>query len=112
MHRSSSRHLEGIYGVVLQLYFSPAKAGEPGARFIMTAEIASIISIKGGLRHDVDIRKLGATLTELGFEKHRDTRTRRHGYVAREHTPMEIDELQDARKCRCEPCEPHEPQIL
>lgn len=97
---------------LVQLYLSPAEADAPGARFITTAEIASILTIKGGLHKDVDIRKLGATLKKLGFEKHRDTRTRRHGYVAREHTPMEIDELQDAKKCRCEPCEPHEPQIL
>ena len=60
----------------------------------MTAEIASIISIKGGLRHDVDIRKLGATLTELGFEKHRNGHDVKRGYIVREHTPMEIDELQ------------------
>lgn len=78
----------------------------------MSAQNVCTVSGLISISHDVDIRKLGATLKKLGFEKHRDTRTRRHGYVAREHTPVEIDELQDARKCRCEPCEPHEPQIL
>lgn len=79
---------------LVQVYFSPAKAGEPGARFIMTAEIASIITIRGGLRHDVDIRKLSAIMKKLGYEKHRNGHDRKRGFIVREHTPMEIDELQ------------------
>ena len=60
----------------------------------MSAQNVCTVSGLISIIHDVDIRKLGATLKKLGFEKHRDTRTRRHGYVVREHTPMEIDELQ------------------
>ena len=80
---------------LIPIYYTPAKSGELGAMFITLAEIAATLMTKGGLRHDIELRKLGAIMTKLNFQKVRSGHNRSRGYIVREHTPMEIDRMHE-----------------
>lgn len=85
---------------LIPIYYTPAKSDEPGAMFITPAEIASTLTIRGGIRHEIDLRRLGAILTKLGFPKARKGHKSIRGYIAREHTPMEIDKMHEPDKAQ------------
>lgn len=77
---------------LIPLYFSPASKYAPGAVFYTLAEIASKISLYGNLKREVNLRRLGAILTKLGFVRERRGHDKRRGYYVREHQPQEIEQ--------------------
>lgn len=84
---------------LLQVYFSPIEQGQPGAEFLTLAEIAAKLTTFGNLHRSIELRRLGAIMTKLGFEKTRCGHNRNRGYIVREHTQMEIDKMRDPKSC-------------
>ena len=82
---------------LVQVYFSPVKAGEPAAEFLTLAEIAAKISVYGNLHRTIELRRLGAIMKKLGFQPDRKGRYGRRGYYVLEHTQREVDEMRSAK---------------
>ena len=77
---------------LIPIYFSPATKDDPGAVFYTLAEIASKISNYGSLKREINLCRLGAILTKLGFVRERRGHDKRRGYYVREHQPQEIEQ--------------------
>lgn len=80
---------------LLQVYFSPIKANQPGAMFLTLAEISAKLTLHGNLRKEPDPRRLGAIMTRLGYEKARNGHNGNRGYIVYEHTDREVEKLRD-----------------
>lgn len=76
---------------LVQVYFSPIQAGEPGAEFLTLAEIAAKITSLGYLHKSVDLRQLGAIMTKLGFVKVRKGHSGTRGYIVLENSDIDLD---------------------
>jgi len=82
---------------LIQVYFSPAKADQPGAAYLTVAEIAAKLKMCGNLSHEPDLRRLGSILKKLGYEQKRRGRSGTRGYIIYEHTDREVDNLRDPK---------------
>lgn len=82
---------------LIKVYFSPAQEDEPEARFLTVAEISAKLILYGVLRKDIDNRRLGAIMTKLNYVPSRSGRNGTRGYIVREHTPGEIEQLRNPK---------------
>lgn len=80
---------------LLQVYFSPIKADQPGAMFLTLAEISAKLMLYGNLRKEPDPRRLGAIMSKLGYEKARNGHNGNRGYIVYEHTTREVENIRD-----------------
>ncbi len=69
---------------LLPMYFSPARAGETGAKFMTTAELSARLSFLGNLRHPLSVRKLGELLRKIGYQQVKHGKLRVRGYMVHE----------------------------
>lgn len=76
--------------------YAPAEKNMDGAKFLKLSEIAAKIADYGRLRKPVDTRHLSAMMKKHHFVKGRDnSHNRDRGYIVREYTPAEIQQLHD-----------------
>ena len=76
--------------------FAPADKNMAGAKFLKLSEIAAKITDYGKLRKPVDTRHLSAMMKKHHFVKGRDnSHNRDRGYIVREYTQAEIQQLHD-----------------
>lgn len=76
--------------------FAPAEKNMAGAKFLKLSEIAAKIADYGRLRKPVDTRHLGHLMKKHHFVKGRDkSYNRDRGYIVREYTQAEIQQLHD-----------------
>lgn len=76
--------------------FAPADKNMAGAKFLKLSEIAAKIADYGKLRKPVDTRHLSAMMKKHHFIKGRDnSHNRDRGYIVREYTQAEIQQLHD-----------------
>lgn len=80
---------------LIRVYFSPAKADQPGAMFLTLAEIAAKLTLHGNLRREPDPRHLGAIMSKLGYTKATKGHNKTRGYILIEHTEREVDKIHD-----------------
>lgn len=78
---------------LIPIYYSPAKMGDAGSKFLTLPEIAAKIMAYGNLKKNPDPRRLGAIMTKLGFIKERKGHDKRRGYYVREHLQPEIEQM-------------------
>ncbi len=82
---------------LIQVYFSPIKADQPGAQFLTLAEIGAKLTLCGNLRKEPEPRRLGAIMTKLGYEKATKGHNKMRGYIVYEHTQREVDKMHDPK---------------
>ena len=82
---------------LLQVYFAQASENEPGAVFLTTAEIAAKLTTYGVLHKEVDPRRLGSILSKLGYLAKRSGHNGSRGYIVRERTAIEIQEMRSPK---------------
>lgn len=76
--------------------FAPAEKNMAGAKFLKLSEIAAKIADYGRLHKPVDTRHLSAMMKKHHFIKGRDnSHNRDRGYIVREYSPAEIQQLHD-----------------
>ena len=80
---------------LLRLYFDKADENTPGAVFLTTAEIRTKLTIYGSLKKEIDSRRLGAILKRQGYTPKRNGHTGARGYILRERTEVEIQQLRE-----------------
>ena len=76
-------------------YFDKADENTPGAVFLTTAEIRTKLTIYGSLKKEIDSRRLGAILKRQGYTPKRNVHTGARGYILRERTEVEIQQLRE-----------------
>ena len=82
---------------LIQVYFSPIKADQPGAMFITVAELSAKLIQYGNLRKEPDPRRLGAIMTKLGFEKATKGHNKTRGYIVFEHSSNDVEKMHDPK---------------